>query len=340
MEQKVPLAGLLPEEIAGVLRISPPYRGAQIFKALWAGIPSISEITTLSKTDREYLEEKAVLLETSVEQKKTDEKGTSKLVITCRDGYKIEAVILSDGEGRKTLCLSTQAGCGMSCNFCRTGLLGFTRDLSVSEITEQVLHTLRLGEKISNLVFMGMGEPLLNLNAVIRAAEIFTRADGLGIGFPRMTLSTCGIVEGIGKLTSGGPYFRLAVSLNSANQNTRSELMPVAAKNTLTELKKALLAYQEVSGKRITFEYIVLPDINDRREDVKELLSFCRDFSYIVNVIPWNPVEGLPFREPTEKEIRGFLRLLDRYGIKWTRRYRKGGGIDGACGQLGGAQGG
>lgn len=338
------MSGLLPNEIPSALGLSPAYRGMQIFKALWAGAASFADITPLPKPLRAELDKKALLYETSLRRVsgggafQAADGGAEKLVIGCSDGYAVECVILLDGKGRKTLCLSTQAGCGMGCAFCKTGTLGFTRNLHAGEITEQVLYALRHAGTISNIVFMGMGEPLLNLQAVRKAAEILIHPEGFGIGLPKMTLSTCGITAGIRDLAAKGPRFRLAVSLISAIQRKRARLMPAAKANPLPALRDALLCYQQAEGKRISFEYVLLPGTNDGKEDISALRAFTRDFSCIVNVIPYNPVAGLSFRRPQEREIRGFLAACENAGISCTRRYSKGLGIDGACGQLGGSE--
>jgi 23S rRNA (adenine2503-C2)-methyltransferase len=330
------LSGHVPEEIAPLLDLSPPYRGMQIFKALWSGAASFHDITTLAKPLREQLAKKADLYGTALREIQGRGGEAEKLLIRCADGYGVECVLLTDGNGRKTVCLSTQAGCGMGCAFCKTGTLGFTRDLTVGEMTEQVLYALRHTERISNIVFMGMGEPLLNLENLRKAAAVLTHPEGFGIGVPKITLSTCGITAGVLDLTARGPYFRLAVSLVSALPEKRARLMPAAAANPLPGLRNALLEYQKAAGKRITFEYVLLPGVNDGKEDISALRTFVRDFSYIVNVIPYNPVEGLPFTPPVEREVKSFLTACENAGIACTRRYSKGRGIGGACGQLGG----
>ncbi len=331
------VSGLLPEEIAPLLGLSPSYRGMQIFKALWRGAASFHDISTLPKPLRERLAEKANLYGTVLLEIQGKGGEAEKLLIRCADGYGVECVVLTDGNGRKTVCLSTQAGCGMGCAFCKTGTLGFTRDLTASEMTEQVLHALGHAGRISNIVFMGMGEPLLNLENLRKAAAVLTRPEGFGIGIPKMTLSTCGISAGVLDLAARGPYFRLAVSLVSALPEKRARLMPAAKANPLPGLRNALLEYQKATGKRITFEYVLLPGVNDGKADIRALRAFVRGFSYIVNVIPYNPVEGLPFTSPAEEEVKNFLTACDSAGIACTRRYGKGRGIGGACGQLGGA---
>lgn len=331
------IAGLLPEEISEQLELSPSFRGMQIFKALWNGAGTFQEISTLPSELREELSRETRLLQTELHSINGKTEEAEKIALRCIDGYIVESVILTDARKRKTLCLSSQAGCGMGCVFCKTGTLGLTRNLSAAEICEQILRAIPRSGSVSNLVFMGMGEPLFNLPEIRKAAEIIARPEGLGMSLKRVTLSTCGIIRGIEDLRMNGPRFRLAVSLIAAEQKKREELLPIARNNPLDKLRDALLAYQKTTGKRITFEYVLLPGINDGPEDIRDLQSFTRNFSSVVNVIPWNPVEGMPFRSPTEDEAERFLRACAGAGIKCTRRYSKGREIGGACGQLGGS---
>jgi 23S rRNA (adenine2503-C2)-methyltransferase len=329
-------AGLLPDEIAVRAGFSPAFRGRQAFEWIQRGAASWLEMSVLPEAERRRLAESGPLAESTVTARLTGDDGTLKLGLRLRDGAQVECVLLRDAEGRRTACLSTQVGCPMACAFCKTGSLGFQRNLSASEIVEQLLALNREGESASNLVFMGMGEPLLNLAELRRAVEVIRHPAGLGMGARRITISTSGIVEGILDLARSGPYLRLAVSLTTADPLLRGRLMPVTKTNPLDALKEALLAYQAASGDRITLEAVILGGLNTRAEDADAIASFSRGLSVQINVIPWNPVEGMDFKQPTTREIEAFIRELQRLGLTVTRRMRRGRGVSGACGQLGG----
>jgi 23S rRNA (adenine2503-C2)-methyltransferase len=312
----------------------------QIFKWILAGAASFGEMTNLPLSLRKGLEENFSLLSGSVESETGDPDGTIKLRIVLGDGAAIEAVILSDGEGRKTACLSTQAGCPVGCVFCKTGQLGFKRNLEAGEISSQFLHLLRKEPGLSHLVIMGMGEPLLNLEELKKALDFITLEEGLNISKRRITLSTCGITPGILDLAEKGPDIRLALSLTSARQELRERLMPVSKNHPLPELKESLLYYQKKRERRITLEAVLLGGINTAREDAEAFAAFAEGLETVVNLIPWNPVEGLlfegkPLSTPHAAEISGFTSALEKRGLKVTRRLGKGLGISGACGQLG-----
>jgi 23S rRNA (adenine2503-C2)-methyltransferase len=254
-------------------------------------------------------------------------------------------VLLTDAEDRQTACLSTQAGCPVGCVFCKTGALGFRRNLGADEIVEQFLHLRSIGLQsanptISNIVVMGMGEPLLNLPELSRAMAIITHPEGMGLSKRRITLSTSGVAAGIRALADEGPDLRLAVSVTTADQALRDQLMPISRANPLPELKAALQYHQQKRGRRVTLEAVLLGGVNTRDEDARALVGFAHGLDAAVNLIPWNPVEGLsfrgqPLREPTAGEIAQFGRELERGGLAVTRRFRKGRSVSGACGQLG-----
>ncbi|GHV37664.1 putative dual-specificity RNA methyltransferase RlmN [Spirochaetia bacterium] len=329
----------------------PPFRSKQIFKWIARGAVSFEEMTDLDKALREDLGSRFLLRSTRVSSQLEDGDGTVKLQIDLFDGARIEAVLLSDADERKTACISTQAGCPAGCVFCKTGSLGFSRSLDSAEIVEQFLHLRALAARnspgaasgetgIANIVIMGMGEPLLNLGELRRALSFFFDAEGLGISRRRITLSTSGVIPGIRDLADNGPHIRLACSLTSARGDLRKRLMPLAASNPLPQLKAALGYYQQKSGQRITLEAVLLGGLNTGREDAAAMAGFAKGLDAVINLIPWNPVEGLqfegaPLREPSRAELEGFAALLEKSGLKVTRRYRKGRGVAGACGQLG-----
>jgi 23S rRNA (adenine2503-C2)-methyltransferase len=297
-------------------------------------------MTDLPLDMRTELEGRFSLYGSAVSDRLEDGDGALKLQIALRGGERIEAVALSDAGGRRTACLSTQAGCPMGCVFCKTGALGFRRNLDSGEIVEQFFHLRAAGGDLANIVIMGMGEPLLNLPELRRALAVLTAPEGLGLSKRRITLSTCGIVGGIRDLEENGPELRLAVSLTTADEALRERLMPVSRTNPLHALREALGRYQRKWGHRITLEAVLLGGLNTRPRDAEALASFARGLDTVINLIPWNPVEGLlfegrPLREPAAGETRAFAAALEKRGLKVTRRFRKGRRISGACGQLG-----
>lgn len=293
-------------------------------------------MTNIPAAERDYLAGRfPVLMETSVDESFLDADGTVKLRLRLTDGAAVEAVLLTDIEGRRTACLSTQVGCPMGCAFCRTGGLGFLRNLEAFEITEQYLHLARLYGRPSNLVFMGMGEPLLNLREVRKAVAVLSHPDGIGLSLRKITISTCGLPDGIRNLADEGPRVRLAVSLVTAVEELRNELMPVNRAHGLVELKAALEYHQSRTGDRITLEVVLIRERNDSPRDIRALLEWARPLKVQVNLIPWNPVPDLPFREPSRRAVEEAAAILESAGIPATRRMRRGRGILGACGQLG-----
>jgi 23S rRNA (adenine2503-C2)-methyltransferase len=265
----------------------------------------------------------------------TDEDGSEKLQIRLRDGAAVECVLLEDIEGRKTACLSSQVGCPMGCAFCKTGSLGYLRDLGSDEIMEQFHFLNNRRGPISNVVFMGMGEPLLNLAAVRRAIALLTDPEGIGLSHRKITISTSGVVPGILELAEKGPAVRLAISLTAATDELRTELMPINKKWDLAALKDALLVYQAKTGERITLEAALMAGRNTGVEDARTLARWTRGLQVQVNVIPWNKIPSLPFTEPARAEVERFIAALEAEGITVNRRMHRGRGVMGACGQLG-----
>lgn len=333
--KKIYVSALLPEELTGALGFSQKFRGMQIFKWIARGADSFDKMTNLSKEVRASLSEKAVLRSSSISQVLKDPDGTVKLQITLRDGRAVETVLLTDRDGRKTACVSCQAGCAMKCAFCRTGQLGFARNLEPEEIVEQFLFLEAECGTLDNIVFMGMGEPMQNLPAIRKAVAVLTHPDGRNLSARRITISTCGIVKGIYDLADNGPHLRLAVSLTTADEQLRSQIMPVNLANPLSELQKAIAYYAEKSGKRVTLEAALMRGQNTGSENARKMIQFAQGINVNINLIPWNPVEGLPFSEPDAAEIRNFTALLEKAGLNVTLRTRRGEKIGGACGQLG-----
>ncbi|RKX77179.1 MAG: 23S rRNA (adenine(2503)-C2)-methyltransferase [Spirochaetes bacterium] len=330
---KISLAGLLPEDINKTFSLTPAYRGVQIFESIYKGLSDINKATAVPLYLRKKLSEYAVIFSSRVLNTFEDKDKTVKLRLKLKDGKYTETVLLVDKRGRKTACLSSQVGCPMSCAFCNTGRMGFSRNLETAEIVEQFLHLRNRFGNISNIVFMGMGEPLLNLESVRQSITILTHPRGAGIGHKKITISTCGVIRGIVDLAEKGPHVHLAVSLISANQKLREKLMPVAKSNTLEKLKEALSFYQNKTGDRITLEYVLIEGINDRAEDIRALEKFIGHFKSLVNLIPLNPTDN-SFRAPSGENLRRFYIELKRKGIPVSKRYRRGRGVQAACGQL------
>ncbi len=327
------LTGMLPKELSQYLNIKPSFRGNQIFEWIHRGITSFTDMTNLPLELRETLKEKTILT-SEVSKEELSDDGTAKITLKLQDNSYIESVLLVDENERKTACLSSQAGCAMGCTFCKTATMGLIRNLDAGEIVEQFLHLQSRYGNISNIVFMGMGEPMANLTEVMKSIEILHHPKGQNIGHRRITVSTSGITEKIKELADTGIPVRLAVSLISADEKIRAELMPVAGKETLKNLKASLVYFQEKAKKRITMEYVLMAGINDKREDAIKLRHFTHNLKTIVNIIPWNPVDDLPYREPDDKTVESFITMLEELSITVTKRYRKGRSVNGACGQL------
>lgn len=334
---KIILTGLLPEEITEKLELNQKFRGSQIFKWVGNGVKEFDHMTNLSLDLRNQLKENACLRDSQITNVLKDPDGTIKLQITLQDGNSVETVLLTDKEGRKTACVSCQAGCAMKCAFCMTGTLGLSRNLEVHEIVEQFLYLEEIAGKLDNIVFMGMGEPMQNLVGIRKVIQILCHKDGRALSSKRITLSTCGIVKGIYDLADNGPHIRLAVSLTTANEDLRKELMPVAnsEQNSLSELRNAIDYYAKKSGKRVTLEAALLHQKNTDDISANNMIKFARGIDVNINLIPWNPVSILPFKEPSNNEVQNFVRKLENAGLNVTLRTKRGRKIGGACGQLG-----
>ena len=288
--EKIALAGLLPEEITEKLGLNQKFRGLQIFKWIGSGTDYFEDMTNLSKEIRASISEKALLRSSKVSKVLKDPDGTIKLQITLFDGNAVETVLLTDKEGRKTACVSCQAGCAMKCAFCMTGTLGLSRNLEPNEIVEQFLFLEKGCGRLDNIVFMGMGEPMQNLSGIRKAIQVLTDERGRNLSGRRITLSTSGIINGIYDLADNGPNIRLAVSLTTADKELREELMPVARGNPLPELRKAIAYYAEKTGKRVTLEAALLKNKNTSLESADRMIEFAKGINVNINLIPWNPV--------------------------------------------------
>ena len=333
--EKVSLLGLSPTEITEVVGLKPAFRGKQVFNWISKGASSFLEMTNLDKKSIALLEEKALIFTSFVSDTLKDKDGTIKLQITLNDKRAIETVLLTDDKQRKTACVSCQAGCAMGCAFCQTGTLGLGRNLSAGEIVEEFLFLEKEAGTLDNIVFMGMGEPLQNLNAIQKAIEILSHPEGRNLGTRRITLSTCGLIDGIYRLADSSLNVRLAVSLTTANQALRERLMPVAKGNPIPKLKEAIRYYAQKKGKRITLEVALLSGINTDKESALNLIDFAKGLDVYINVIPWNKVGGLDFSTPLENESKNFIKILDSANIPCGLRLKRGSGIAASCGQLG-----
>jgi 23S rRNA (adenine2503-C2)-methyltransferase len=342
------LCGLCLKDLILRLHPLPRFRAAQIFKRVSLGASSFDEMTDLPKNLREELKSNFFLRPPIASKKTLKDKDALKIIMQfsgqkALQAASAQAVLLTDGKGRLTACLSTQAGCPASCVFCKTGL-NFYRNLSSSEIMEQFLQLTNAAKEmeksISNIVIMGMGEPLLNLQNLCSFFSVITDKSGFALSPRRITVSTCGITDGIISLAENAPPVRLALSLAAASEPLRGLLMPITKNYPLVDVKKALMYFQKKTKHRITLEVVLLKGINTRKEDALSLSDFAVNLDTVVNLIPWNKVPGLKFQNiplspPSEAEIEAFSLALTKRGLNVTRRLRKGSKVLGACGQLG-----
>lgn len=312
----------------------PPYRARQIFRWIWSkGVDNPEKWTDLPAALRKSL---TVFVESlSVEKKLHSADRTTKLLVTLPDGKKVETVIIPSGQ-RTTVCVSVQVGCGMGCCFCATALMGTGRNLEGWEIAEQVLLAEKIvGRRVTNVVFMGMGEPMMNLKGTLQALHYLTHRLGKAIGRRHITISTVGLVKPLERFVEASPGVRLAFSLHSAIQEKREQLIPVARHNPLSRLLPLLERYSKQQGRLLTFEYVLIPGVNNTVEDVRALVFLARQLPAKLNVIPFNPHPRLPFRAPTSREVQEFLKILKgNYPYPITVRKPRGRDIFGACGQL------
>ncbi len=334
--EKTDLKALTVDELKGFFQAlgEPSYRTEQLIQWIYQrGVTSVSEITVFSKVLRDKLSKIAYISNLHLIKKQTSQDGTEKFLFGLQDSERIESVLIPEKD-RLTLCVSSQVGCALGCRFCLTGTIGFKRNLLAHEIVDQVIAVQRLikPRRITNIVVMGMGEPLLNLENVSEALWRITKL--IGISRRRITLSTAGIIPGIKKLPEIAPKVKLAVSLNATTDEVRSMLMPVNKRYPLSELLKALKDYPLEPRQRITFEYVLIKGVNDRPEDAQRLIKLLSGIPSKINLIPFNPHEGSGFEPPPEETIKKFMSLLENSPITVTLRRSRGRDISGACGQL------
>lgn len=313
----------------------PAFRAKQIWDWLYVRrIRSFDEMTNLSAALRARLNEH-LYLNSWVEDTFTEAAdGTRKLLLACRDGEKIESVIIP-APGRATVCVSTQAGCGFGCAFCATGTCGLSRNLEAGEIVGQVMSAYGCSRnKVTNVVFMGMGEPFSNYDNVLKAIRILNDQKGLQIGARKITLSTCGVVPGIRKLSDEGLQVELSISLHAPTDELRNTLMPINKTYSIEDLMDAASEYTKKTGRIITFEYTLVKDLNDSIDHATQLASLVKPLHGRVNLIPLSPVEHFSGVRPTMARCDAFLRRLEHCGVNATIRYSKGSDNSAACGQL------
>ena len=343
MSEKINLLNLNQQELEElVISIGmKKFYGKQIFNWLHQKIVrDINEITNLSLKDRELLAEKTYIpFLNLLKQQISKIDKTEKFLFKLEDGNTIETVLLRHKDKRNTLCISSQVGCPVKCAFCATGQDGFVRNLDVNEIINQVYtverRLVKQGSNINNIVFMGMGEPLLNLSNVLKALDILSNENGINISKRKITISTSGIVPNIEKILLEKLPIELAISLHSAINAKRDMIIPVNRSYPLEDLYAILQEYQRQTKRRISFEYIMINEFNVSDVDANALADFVHEFDHVVNLIPYNPVAGTEFERPSEKKIEKFFTFLkDVRKVNVTLRREKGTDIDGACGQL------
>lgn len=320
----------------------PKFRGKQVYEWLHKhNVRSYDEMQNLPKNLRKILSEKFPLSPSKVRFTQDSFDGTKRFLFELKDGNTVETVAMDDNAGsddknnRITVCVSSQVGCPMLCAFCATGHEGFTRNLTAAEIVDQVIAVGRdIKQRVSNVVVMGQGEPFNNYEAVIEAVRHLNTDPGLNIGARHITISTSGILKGIERFATEPEQFRLAVSLHSAIQSTRNLIMPKLASQTLSQLKNTLRHYNELKGRRVTLEYLLLEDVNDTPEEQGALIDFCQGLNVHVNLLKYNETQDDLFSAPNEKTFNHWNKVLNSHGIKTTLRKSRGSNISAACGQL------
>ena len=334
------LLNLSPEELTARLQAGgqPAYRAGQLWQWVFHHrAESFQQMTNLPGELRRRLEQNYRLWTTRPLAHRRAPDGTEKLLLQLADGHSVECVLLRQGPQRRTVCISTQVGCAMGCVFCASGLDGVVRNLTRGEILEQVLRLQQLleaEERLSHVVVMGMGEPLANLDELLPALDLLTSPQGLGLSHRRVTISTVGLPRGIRRLAELDRPYHLAVSLHAPSDSLRTQLVPVNRSIGLEAVLEAVEEYFRATGRRVTFEYVLLGGVNDSPQAARRLGRLLRPLRPLVNLIPYNPVAGLPYRTPDEQRVRRFVQELQRQGVQVQVRRRKGAGIEAACGQL------
>lgn len=341
MDQKKDIRSLTKEELRDffVAQNDKAFRGNQVYEWLWAkNAHTFEDMTNISKDTRKMLEENFVINHIKVDQMQRSKDGTVKNAVRLHDGLIVESVLIPT-ESRTTACVSSQVGCSLDCNFCATARLKKMRNLNPDEIYDQVAainqeSLLYYNHKLSNIVFMGMGEPLMNYNNVLKSIEKITSPEGLGMSPKRITVSTSGVPKMIKKLADDDVKFNLAVSLHSAIDEVRSRIMPFSKAFPLEELRESLEYWYQKTESRVTYEYVVWDGINDTKEAIQALVKFCSYVPCKVNLIEYNPIDDGEFQQASSSAINNYISNLEMNGIIVNVRRSRGKDIDAACGQL------
>jgi len=340
-QSKSNIRSLGPDELKKFFREigEPEYRAQQVYDWLWKkAVRSFDLMSNLPVKTRAMLNDHFILDPIAVNTTQKSSDGTIKLSFRLHDGHIIEGVLIPTGT-RTTACISSQVGCNLACKFCATGMIRYVRNLNFDEIFDQVavineLSFTETGKPLSNIVYMGMGEPLLNYHNVLRSADRITDPEGYGMSPQRITVSTVGIAPMIRQLGKDKVRFNLALSLHSAINEKRNQIIPYNLRNSLDDLVEAVRYFYEQTRTRITIEYIMLREFNDTQADAKALADFCRNFPVKVNLIQYNPVENSPYRDSGKERTQEFKSYLERLNMVVNIRRSRGKDIDAACGQL------
>lgn len=312
-----------------------PFRSKQIFQWLYQKqVFDVHEMSDISKDLREKILIDHCIDEITIEEKQISSDGTIKYLLKLSDGNLIEAVLMQHDYG-KSLCVTSQVGCNMQCKFCASGLLTKSRNLSIGEMVGQVMKVQSdIHDRISHVVVMGIGEPFDNYDNVMDFIHIINHPHGLAIGARHITVSTCGLIPGIEKFKDSGIQVNLAISLHAPNDEIRNQIMPINKAYPMDVLREAIVSYTSKTNRRVTFEYIMLKDINDNMISARQLAHYVKGLNAYVNLIPYNPVDEHGFKPSENEVIEKFKSELLRFGINVTLRREHGRDIDGACGQL------
>ncbi len=338
---KKDIRALSEPELIEVLKLKgePKFRAKQIYEWLWKkSAHNFDDMSNLSIAMRSWLKGAFVINAVVISDMQISTDRTIKCAMQLADGKVVESVLIPT-KTRMTACISSQVGCSLTCKFCATGKLKRLRNLNADEIYDQVVLVKNLAENkysqpLTNIVYMGMGEPLLNYTETLRSVNRITSPDGLGMSASRITVSTAGIAKMIMKLGDDNVKFNLAVSLHAANDEKRNHIMPINESNSLANLEEALNYFFEKTGSRVTFEYIVFKDFNDGMQDARELADFCKRTTAKVNIIEYNPIDDGEFKQTTPEKLEAFVNHLESKGIIVNVRRSRGKDIDAACGQL------
>ncbi len=315
------------------------FRAKQVYEWLWKkNAASFDEMSNLSKELREMLQQFYYIDHIQLQDQQISKDKTIKCAFTIEEGKVVEGVLIPT-KSRTTACISSQVGCSLSCTFCATGRLKLLRNLSAGEIVDQVVYLKnqaeeRYGQNLTNIVYMGMGEPLLNYKNVLQSIDRLCSDDGLGISPKRITVSTAGISKMIRKLGDDDVKFNLALSLHAANDKKRDKIMEINESNNLSELSEALEYFHEKTGSRVTFEYIIFKDFNDEIDDARELANFAKCVPCKINIIEYNPIENGEFEQADARKVDAFAAFLESKNLIVNVRRSRGKDIDAACGQL------